>query len=202
MLEVCEIFHSIGGEGWRQGISAVFIRLYGCNLTCKFCDTPQALKKKTIMDEKKIVEKVESLARGKRKISNVIITGGEPYVQDFSDLVLLLKEKGYFVAVETNGSIWRKINVDWICVSPKKQAEKFLKNGYDIRFRKIAGEFKYVIEKKSDIDFIDREIRTPVILQPVDNNLKIAKLISREMMKIGMPNWFLRIQLHKIMGIR
>ncbi|MCM8764781.1 MAG: 7-carboxy-7-deazaguanine synthase QueE [Candidatus Omnitrophica bacterium] len=202
MVEICEIFSSIQGEGWRQGIPSVFIRCFGCNLKCEFCDTPQAFKKKLLMDEREIMKRVNILARKKVRISNVIITGGEPYIQDLSSLVDLLKKDGYFVSIETNGTIWRKTDVDWICVSPKKQALKFLQNGYDPRFKKIAGEFKYVIEKKSDFDFIDRKISQPVILQPLNNNPGIAKMLCMEIKKSGMPNWFFRPQLHKVLGIK
>lgn len=202
MLEICEIFSSIQGEGWRQGIPAVFVRFFGCNLKCKFCDTPQAFVKRILMDEKEITKKVNLLSGKKPKIKNVIITGGEPYIQDFSKLVKTLKKQGYFIGIETNGTIWREIDVDWLCVSPKKAAVKLFKNGYDIRFRNIANEFKYVIEKSSDIDFIDRKIEKPVILQPVDNNLQVAQLIVREIKKIGRTNWFIRLQLHKILDIR
>ncbi|MCM8822458.1 MAG: 7-carboxy-7-deazaguanine synthase QueE [Candidatus Omnitrophica bacterium] len=202
MLEICEIFSSIQGEGWRQGIASVFIRFFGCNLKCKFCDTPQAFERKILMDEKEIINQVRILAKKRARISNVVITGGEPYIQDFSMLVNLLKKDGYFVAVETNGTIWREIDVDWICVSPKRQAMKFLKNCYDPRFKKIAGEFKYVIEKKADLDLIDRTITQPLILQPVDSNMKVAKMLCNEIKKAGIPNCFLRPQLHKIMGIK
>ncbi|MCM8758817.1 MAG: 7-carboxy-7-deazaguanine synthase QueE [Candidatus Omnitrophica bacterium] len=202
MLEISEIFCSIQGEGYRQGIPAIFIRLYGCNLNCKFCDTPQAFKKKRLMQEKEIIEKVEFLAKKKAKISNVIITGGEPYLQDFSLLAELLKKNGYFVAVETNGTIWREIDLDWICISPKRDALKLMPSGYDKRFKKVASEFKYVITKKSDILFVDKSIDKPVILQPVNNNLRIASMILMEIKKAGMPNWFIRLQLHKVMKLR
>ena len=154
------------------------------------------------MDEKEIINQVGILAKKKARISNVVITGGEPYIQDFSMLANLLKKDGYFVAVETNGTIWREIGVDWICVSPKRQAMKFLKNCYDPRFKKIAGEFKYVIEKKADIDFIDRSITQPVILQPVNNELRVTKMLFNAIKKSGVPNWFFRPQLHKILGVK
>ncbi|MCM8805567.1 MAG: 7-carboxy-7-deazaguanine synthase QueE [Candidatus Omnitrophica bacterium] len=202
MLVVSEIFSSVQGEGWRQGIPAIFIRLYGCNLKCDFCDTPQAFSKKQLICEESIVERVKKLSKKDGKISSIIITGGEPYLQDFGDLVMLLKKHGFFVTVETNGTIWKDINVDWICVSPKRQAIKMFDHGYHKKFKMIANEFKYVITGKSDIDFIDKSITQPVILQPVDNDLKIALMLAEEIKKYGMPNWFIRFQLHKIMGIK
>ncbi|HOC01885.1 MAG TPA: 7-carboxy-7-deazaguanine synthase QueE [bacterium] len=201
MLDICEIFVSIQGEGWRQGISAVFIRFYGCNLRCKFCDTRVAFTKKQSMDEKEIVEIVRRLSRKYNNITNIIITGGEPYLQDFSNLVLQLKLSGFFVCVETNGTIWREIPLDWICVSPKKSAKKLLQQGYDKRFKDVANEFKYVITGKHDFSFIDSKITKPVILQPVNNDLKIALMIFKQIKKCSMPNWFLRFQIHKLMGI-
>ncbi len=201
MLDISEIFVSIHGEGWRQGIPAVFVRFYECNLRCTFCDTPIAFTKKQSMDEKEIVKRVERLSTGYTRITNVIITGGEPYLQDFSNLASALRHNGFFVGVETNGTIWRKIPLDWICVSPKKDARKIFPYGYDRRFRSIANEFKYVITQRKDLDFIDRKIIQPVILQPVHNDMKIALMISRQITKCGMPNWFLRFQMHKLMGI-
>ncbi len=79
---------------------------------------------------------------------------------------------------------------------------KLFSSGYDKRFKKIASEFKYVITKKSDILFIDISIDKPVILQPVNNDLKIASMISEEIEKAGMPNWFVRLQLHRIIGLQ
>lgn len=201
MLDICEIFVSIQGEGWRQGIPAIFIRFYECNLRCRFCDTPIAFTRKKSMDEEKILKKVKSLSERNHKITNVIITGGEPYLQDFSNLAYKLKQNGFFVCVETNGTIWEKILLDWICVSPKKDARKMFPEGYDRRFRNIANEFKYVITGRQDFDFIDRKITQPVILQPVNNDMKIALLITRQIKKYGMPNWFLRFQMHKLMEI-
>lgn len=201
MLDICEIFVSIQGEGWRQGIPAIFIRFYECNLRCKFCDTPIAFTRKESIDEEKILKKVKSLSERNYKISNVIITGGEPYLQDFTNLSCKLRQNGFFVCVETNGTIWKKIPVDWICVSPKKNARKMFPDGYDRRFRNIANEFKYVITGRKDFDFIDRKITQPLILQPVNNDMKIALMITRQIRKYGMPNWFLRFQMHKLMKI-
>ncbi|MGB9641998.1 MAG: 7-carboxy-7-deazaguanine synthase QueE [Candidatus Ratteibacteria bacterium] len=201
MLEICEIFSSIQGEGWRQGIPAVFIRFSNCNLKCEFCDTPQAFTKRMVMTEERIVQTVKEFSQKYPGIVNVVITGGEPYLQDFSKLARMLKGEKFFVSVETNGTIWRKIPADWICVSPKLQAQKIVKKGYDARFSSIASEFKYVITRKSDIAFVDRDISQIVILQPVNNNLKIARMICNEMKKIGMPNWFLRFQQHKLLKI-
>ncbi|MCL5674242.1 MAG: 7-carboxy-7-deazaguanine synthase QueE [Candidatus Omnitrophica bacterium] len=197
MLEICEIFSSIQGEGFNQGRACVFIRCARCNLRCKFCDTRYSWKKGKTVDEETIVRKIE-----KFNIKSVIITGGEPLLQDLRRVISLLTNKGYKIAVETNGLTYQNLNVDWLTVSPKKAGTRRFKNGYDERFRKTASEFKYVICDMEDINFIDRKIKVPVILQPVDNELKLAEKIAKEMEKIKIPNWFLRLQLHKLLKIQ
>ena len=197
MLEICEIFSSIQGEGFNQGRACVFIRLAGCNLRCRFCDTRYSWEKGKTTDEKTVVSKIE-----KFKIKPVVITGGEPLLQDLRRIISLLKNKGHKIAVETNGLTYQNLNVDWLTISPKKAGTRRFKNGYDEKFRRTASEFKYVICNVKDLDFIDWRITVPVILQPVDNNLKLAEKLAGEMEKIKIPNWFLRLQMHKILKIK
>lgn len=196
-IEIAEIFCSIQGEGLRQGRPAVFIRCSGCNLRCDFCDTKDAWGKGNFMEEDRILESVGSFG-----IDYVVITGGEPLIRDPGRLVSKLKEKKYTVSLETNGTIFQKLDLDWLTVSPKKEGIKHFKNGYDERYRNLASEFKYVICRADDIDFIDRDITVPVILQPVDNDVAVGRVIAEKMQDIKMPNWYLRFQLHKILGIK
>jgi organic radical activating enzyme len=197
MLEICEIFTSIQGEGFNQGRPSVFIRCSRCNLKCPFCDTKYSWEKGKILSEDNIVKKIE-----KFKIKSVVITGGEPLLQDISPLISILKTKGYTIAIETNGSIYKNLDVDWLTVSPKKETIKYFKNGYDKRFRKIASEFKYVMCNIKDINFIDKKIKVPVIIQPVDNDMELAIKTANKLKKINNLNWFLRLQLHKILKIK
>ena len=104
-LRVNEIFASINGEIAypRQGSTAVFIRLQGCNLRCKYCDTPKGLETKagekwTI---KEVLDKVAELG-----VRNVTVTGGEPLLQKEEVLTLVTKlhNRGHRINVETNGS--------------------------------------------------------------------------------------------------
>ena len=104
-LNVCEIFQSIDGEfnGFKgAGELATFIRLTGCNLQCRWCDTAYA----------QTDESAESMTIGQivRKIpgyTKVTITGGEPLRQlkELEELVSLLLIKGCTISIETNGSI-------------------------------------------------------------------------------------------------
>lgn len=102
---VAETFVSINGEGVYAGQLAVFIRFYGCNLSCSYCDTAWAkdtLKHGRTMSELNIYEYIKETG-----IKNVTLTGGEPLIQDgIGDLLsLLLLDEELRVEVETNGSV-------------------------------------------------------------------------------------------------
>ncbi len=194
---ISEIFYSIVGEGLLQGIPVIFIRFSGCNLRCFFCDTKFAWKNGIEIKESDIFEKIE-----KFKCKRICFTGGEPYLQEISFLFEFLKSKSYWISVETNGTIWKDIKFDWITVSPKKEGLKYHRYGYDERFIEIANEFKYVITKKDDFDFIDKRIKKPVILQPVNNDIRISKIIVKFLKENPRENWYLKLQMHKIVNIK
>ena len=110
--DIAETFYSIQGEGEWAGSAAFFIRLAGCNLKCEFCDTDYSKKKEMDVDELVL----ESLMNPARR---VIITGGEPTLQDLQPLVVKLQRTGFKVHLETNGILPIYMNWDWIAVSPK-----------------------------------------------------------------------------------
>ena len=195
--KIHEIFYSLQGEGFLQGIPMVFIRFTGCNLKCSFCDTKTSWKKGIFMNIEEIINKIK-----KYQCKKVCLTGGEPLLQDISFLIRILKKEKYWICIETNGTIWRKLVVDWITVSPKKKGRKYHFKGYDKRFWKIANEFKYVITEEKDIEWIDRSIKIPVILQPVNNDIKITREIIKFLKTNPMKNWYLRLQLQKIIHIK
>lgn len=106
-LPVVEIFYSVDGEGARTGSPAVFIRLFGCDLSCTYCDSTYAcVKNNGVADCKdmtfdEILAAVEVFAPCKC----ITLTGGEPLIHHAAaDLVLLLRRKGYWVNIETNGA--------------------------------------------------------------------------------------------------
>lgn len=117
---VNEIFYSLQGEGMRAGTSNIFVRFAGCNLTCKMeshgfdCDTEFAGGR--MMDAEEIVQQVEAIGG---KCLNVILTGGEPLLQVDADLIAAFKDRHYYIAIETNGSIAVPPGIDWVTCSPK-----------------------------------------------------------------------------------
>jgi len=99
-LTVNEIFYSIQGESVHAGLPCVFVRLTGCNLRCRYCDTCYAFNEGSAMTVRQIVDRVASFGCGL-----VEITGGEPLLQDRApELASALLAKGHEVLVETNGS--------------------------------------------------------------------------------------------------
>ncbi|MCS7180657.1 MAG: hypothetical protein NZ891_04825, partial [bacterium] len=110
--------------------------------------------------------------------------------------------RNYWISVETNGTIWKDIKFDWITVSPKEEGLKYFSLGYDKRFRKVASEFKYVIINDRSFKFIDKKIEKPIILQPINNDTKITKKIIEFLRKNPNKNWYLKLQLHKIIGVK
>ena len=100
-LNIIEIFPSIQGESTYQGEPCTFIRLSGCNLKCKYCDTLYSHEKGVEISQDTIIKKVKEY---KNKL--VEITGGEPLLQKNSiELMEKLIDLGYTVLLETNGSI-------------------------------------------------------------------------------------------------
>lgn len=97
---ICEIFHSIQGEGILIGIPTTFIRTTGCNLRCSWCDTKYAYEEGKEMSIEEIMAKVKDFPT-----NHVCITGGEPLLQkDTFRLIQRLCDEGYEVCLETNGS--------------------------------------------------------------------------------------------------
>lgn len=103
-MKVVEIFNSIDGEGRRAGELTTFIRLYGCNLRCSYCDTTYSYDKDSEYTEMSIDEIVEECSKYYTK--NITVTGGEPLVHsDIQWLLTALSEYEFDVNVETNGSV-------------------------------------------------------------------------------------------------
>lgn len=99
-LKVCEIFHSLQGEGLTTGAPTAFVRLVGCPLRCSYCDTEYAFTGGEWMTTDEILRRVAA-----RKVAYVTVTGGEPLAQKAcAGLLGALCDAGYVVSVETGGA--------------------------------------------------------------------------------------------------
>ena len=193
-MRVNEIFFSLQGEGFHAGRAAVFVRFSGCNLRCPFCDTEFDDFRE--MTEEEIVAEATRLSRG----GLVVLTGGEPTLQMTPSLTQKLREAGFTVCVETNGT--RDVNhdlADWITCSPK---QTFLSHAA-VRLAE-ADEVKVVFDGLHEVS--DCGIKTTRrYVEPCDvcdavRNAEIARKAVDYVKKN--PQWQLSVQLHKLLGFR
>ncbi len=106
-LDVCEIFRSIQGESSHAGRPCVFVRLTGCNLRCRYCDTTYAYTGGKRLSDAEVVARVDGLLGGSPAATPNLVefTGGEPLLQEAAvDLMNRLAARGLDVLAETNGS--------------------------------------------------------------------------------------------------
>lgn len=203
---VIEIFASIQGEGAFIGKPAVFVRLAGCNLRCEWCDTKGSWDETRSEFEKLSVEQIVTKimeAGNNRKL--IVLTGGEPTIYDLTPLIKSLRDCGFYVAIETNGTNWIESSVtdhhkpDWITCSPKPQSLFVVNCKPD--------ELKYVVDEEFKLEFIPLtyllDNNMIIWLQPqgYDMVTSVPKLIS---MIDQFPHLNLRagIQLHKVLEVR
>ena len=115
---ISEIFYSVQGEGELTGVPSVFIRTSGCNLRCRWCDTPYASwnPEGTEMSIDSIVAEVK-----KHPAAHVVLTGGEPMVaRGIHELAARLRAAGKHITIETAGTIAPGgIACDLASLSPK-----------------------------------------------------------------------------------
>lgn len=145
-IKVSEIFTSFQGEGPYIGTPATFLRLYGCNLNCEWCDTDISTYEMLSVDD---VAEILMTQMEFNNINLLVITGGEPTLQ-MEEIKRLIKElpEDIKIQLETNGSIFEYLPEIEYVISPKEDKEKVFENyhKYDNVF------FKFVITSKEDID--------------------------------------------------
>jgi organic radical activating enzyme len=192
MLAIAETFYSIQGEGTWTGTPAVFVRLAGCNLNCRFCDTDYSLKEYASVAS--IVARVRELGGS---CPTVILTGGEPLAQrESSALIDALRGDGRRVHVESNGSVAVDLPADvWLTVSPKERL--------DPRMAARANEVKLIVDGRVPAEWLDafapRDV--PTFLQPEGN--KSANIaLALEAAKAQPARFRLGLQTHKFIGVR
>lgn len=195
-LTINEIFYSLQGEGVRAGTANVFVRFSGCNQTCRVethgfdCDTEFVSGQKFTAEQ--LVKTIREVGKG---CESVILTGGEPGLQVDWKLISHLKTAGFFLAIETNGSIELPAGLDWITVSPKV-AEHCVR-------QLVASEVKYVRHAGQGIPKpvckAEHYLLSPAALgESIDPN---AMRWCIQLVKEN-PRWRLTFQQHKYWGVR
>lgn len=111
--KISEVFHSIQGEGKYTGVKQVFVRFFGCNLRCRWCDTPRALDGPQARFQEYSVDEILNEVRDlwPRDGHSVSLTGGEPLVHAgfLKELLPALQARGKTVYLETNGVLVQEL---------------------------------------------------------------------------------------------
>jgi 7-carboxy-7-deazaguanine synthase (Cx14CxxC type) len=211
---VKEIFFTLQGEGAQSGRAAVFCRFAGCNLwtgreadrehaVCTFCDTDfvgtdgdGGGKFASADSLARAVEHcwsgaVAADARGRRF---VVCTGGEPLLQLDGALINAMHDRGFEVAVETNGTQLAPADLDWVCVSPKADAPLIIERGDELKL--VYPQIEAPPERFVHLDF------RHFFLQPMDGPDVKENLALAVEYCLRHPQWRLSLQTHKVLGLR
>lgn len=210
---VKEVYYTLQGEGAQAGRPAIFCRFAGCNLwsgreydrpkaVCKFCDTDfvgtdgsGGGRFGTAAELAETISRLWPLSRTRGSAIKpfVVCTGGEPLLQLDSLLIDELHERGFEIAVETNGTQQAPKGLDWICVSPKASAELIIKEGNELKLVYLQEDAPP--ERFADLAF------DYFFLQPMDGPNRVALTHDTIAYCKGNPQWRLSVQIHKILGI-
>jgi len=207
-MKVHSIFDSLQGEGRFQGFATQFVRLYGCNLNCSYCDAQSAVSGGKF-NEMSIHDVAERAI--KSNIYDLCVTGGEPLCQE-SELNELLKYvKRKRISIETNGSfdvtaigsMFPEVffSIDW--KTPSSGSTGF--NIKNIEFlKKGRGWIKFVAGSGADLEFVSEKLKyldnIEIFISPVFE--KGADLFEKTAAFVKLNrNLRMQVQLHKVLGI-
>ncbi|MFC9826708.1 7-carboxy-7-deazaguanine synthase [Streptomyces albogriseolus] len=205
-----EIFFTLQGEGSHAGRPAVFCRFSRCNLwtgrerdraraICQFCDTDfvgtdgEGGGRFTTADD--LAAAVEAVwPTADRAHRFVVCTGGEPLLQLDEKAINALHDRGFEVAVETNGTRPAPRGIDWLCVSPKIGSTLVLTHGDELKL--VYPQADGDPAQFEDLNF--RHFR----LQPLDDGHREAHTRAAVEYCMMNPRWTLSLQTHKYLGIQ
>ena len=183
-MRICEIFHSIQGEGLMMGVPTTFVRTVGCNLRCGWCDTQYSMDGGEEMSLDAIMDRIGD-------VRHVCVTGGEPMLQpEMPELLGRLISAGKQVVLETNGSVdlsqvpkgpLMLISMDIKCPS-SGMTDRMLYSNLSLLSRK--DQLKFIVRDDEDFDFALEVLKmypvdTNVIFGPVGGTVKLEWLVER-----------------------
>lgn len=204
-MKVVEIFNSIEGEGKRAGIPCTFIRFYGCNLNCTYCDSRYACDNDeyTVMSISEILDTVSNMS-----CKNITITGGEPLLTPgVYELIRQLMIRGYEINVETNGTIDPEFrtctDLLFYTVDYKTNASGMSSKMNDTVFEHLSSNdvLKFVVGSTADLDQALEVVekfnpKAQIYVSPVFGQIE-AKEIVDYLKWHHLWDWKVQLQLHK-----
>ena len=203
-----ECFLTLQGEGVQSGSRAVFLRFAGCNLwsgreqdraaaQCNFCDTDfvgtDGEGGGKFADSAQLADHVLATWGEGEDRRLVVITGGEPMLQLDRALVHALHDRGFRVAVESNGTLPAVDGIDWLCVSPKAGTEVVQRSGDELK----------LVWPQAGVDPAELEswdFRN-LLIQPMDCEDRNEALNAAIRLVMERPRWRLSLQTHKLIGL-
>ncbi|WP_031230897.1 7-carboxy-7-deazaguanine synthase [Asticcacaulis sp. YBE204] len=210
-----EIFLTLQGEGGQAGRVAVFARFAGCNLwsgreqdrvtaACTFCDTDfvgtdgENGGKFTTPDA--VVAALDAQWGSiDTTEKSVVFTGGEPLLQLDAPLIAAVKAAGYFIAVESNGTVRAPAGIDWLCISPKGEN----------RVHQTSGQELKLVWPQDNVDpaeFTDMAFERFYLQakDPLDQDPAVRALHTQKVIDYCLthPQWRMSVQTHKMVGLK
>ena len=205
---VKELFLTLQGEGAQTGMRAVFCRFAGCNLwtgreqdrdkaVCRFCDTdfvgtdgPGGGK---FAGAEALADAVAAMWGPEPAHRLVVCTGGEPLLQLDAALIGALHDRGFRIAVESNGTVAAPDGIDWLCISPKAGAETVQRRGDELKL--VYPQEGLLPPDVAGWDFAH------FFVQPMDGPAQTANIDAAIGWCLADPKWRLSLQTHKLTGI-
>jgi 7-carboxy-7-deazaguanine synthase len=202
-MKIAEIFRSLQGEGKNQGRICLFIRLAGCNLRCRWCDTPYAQEGGSEMSPDAVLEQV-----WRTNPPYVCITGGEPLIQAdaLEPLLASLHARGTLIDIETNGTFdftrfqrYASICMDVKCPSSGEKSDLGLLDAI-----LPQDSVKFVVNDEADCRYAQavmntHGIRGEIFFSPVHGTdcMPVIRYILEHNLAVRF-----QLQLHKVVGVR
>ena len=203
-LRVSEVFLSLQGETSRAGLPTVFVRLTGCPLRCRWCDTPYSFQGGETVTLASLLAQVADCG-----VPTVCVTGGEPLAQkNCPALLTALCDAGYSVSLETSGAL-DVSSVDSrvsriVDIKAPESGEAARNRWQNLVHLTPHDEIKFVLANRADYDWAREVIQTqqlasvcPILFSPVQGELQpvqLAEWVLADRLPVRM-----QMQLHKIL---
>ena len=206
---VKECFLTLQGEGMHSGRRAVFLRFAGCNLwsgreqdrataQCTFCDTdfvgtdgPGGGK---FADAQELAAQVVQIWGNGTDNRFVVITGGEPMLQLDRSLIGALHDLGFYISVESNGTLEATPGIDWLTISPKAGTDIVQRRGTELKLVWPQPEIDPAAMEGWEFEHF--------LVQPMDCADGQAAQAAAIALAMERPRWRLSLQAHKLVGLK